>query len=117
MEEDLGRENEYRERSYVALHQMLMILEDRDPTLRLKCRSWLQESKTHFLRILDPLLREFMDNNGMYRSGSGQLFYMQNYETDIIIENFSKMRNIILTTADQFSNYVVTTTCSDYIFS
>ena len=58
-----------------------------------------------------------MDNNGMYRSGSGQLFYMQNYETDIIIENFSKMRNIILTTADQFSNYVVTTTCSDYIFS
>ena len=117
MEEDLGRENEYRERSYVALHQMLMILEDRDPTLRLKCRSWLQESKTHFLRILDPLLREFMDNNGMYRSGSGQLFYMQNYETDIIIENFSKMRNIILTTADQFSNYVVTTACSDYIFS
>ena len=99
-DDDIGRENEYRERSYVALHQMLMILEDRDPTLRLKCRSWLQESKTHFLRILDPLLREFMDNNGMYRSGSGQLFYMKNYETDIIIENFSKMRNIILTTAD-----------------
>ena len=33
--------NMAQERSYVALHQMLMILDDRDPTLRLKCRSWL----------------------------------------------------------------------------
>ena len=77
---------------------MLMILEDQDPTLRLKCRSWLQDSKSNFLRILDPLLKEFMDNNGMYRSGSGQLFYTTRYEADIVIENFSKLRNIILTT-------------------
>lgn len=76
---------------------MLLILDDTDPTLRMKCRSWLQDSKTHFLRILDPLLKEFMDNNGMYRSGSGQLFYVKNYDADIVIENFSKMRNIILT--------------------
>ena len=53
----------------------------------------------------------------MYRSGSGQLFYVSNYDADIVIENFSKMRNIILTTQDQFSYYVVTTPCSDYIFS
>jgi len=39
-----------------------------------------------------------MLNNGMYRSGSGQLFYTKSYEADIVIENFSKMRNIILTT-------------------
>ena len=57
-----------------------------------------------------------MNNNGMYRSGSGQLFFMRNYDTDIIIENFSKMRNIILTTQEQFSYYVAMTPCSDYIF-
>lgn len=102
-------------RSYVALHQMLMILDDQDPTLRLKCRSWLQDSKANFLRILDPLLKEFMDNNGMYRSGSGQLFHTSSYEADIVIENFSKMRNIILTTQESFSQYVITTNCSEYI--
>lgn len=58
-----------------------------------------------------------MENNGMYRSGSGQLFYVKNYDADIVIENFSKMRNIILTTQEQFSSYVVTTQCSDYIFN
>lgn len=32
-------------RRYVALHNMLHILEDNDPTLRLSCKSWLSESK------------------------------------------------------------------------
>jgi len=30
-------------RRYVALHNMLHILEDSDPTLRLTCKSWLSE--------------------------------------------------------------------------
>ena len=87
-------------RHYVALHNMLLILDDPDPTLRLKCRSWLQDSKASFLRILDPILKEFMTNSRMFKSGSGQLFYMENYDADVVIENFSKMRNIILTTQD-----------------
>jgi hypothetical protein len=103
-------------RDYVALHNMLLILDDPDPTLRLKCRSWLQDSKSGFLRILDPLLKEFMSNSKLYRTSSGQLFFMENYDAEIVIENFTKLRNIILTTQDQFSQYVVTTTCSDYIF-
>ena len=85
-------------RHYVALHNMLLILDDPDPTLRLKCRSWLQDSKANFLRILDPIMKEFMTNSRMYRTSSGQLFYMDNYDADIVIENFTKLRNIILTT-------------------
>ena len=84
-----------KERSYVALHNMLLILDDPDPTLRLSCRSWLQESKADYLRILDPLLKEFMDNNRMYRSFSGQLFFLNNYDSSVVIENFTKLRNII----------------------
>ena len=34
-------EAQEHERSYVALHNMLLILEDDDPSLRLACRSWL----------------------------------------------------------------------------
>jgi len=47
-------------RRYVALHNMLHILEDTDPTLRLSCRGWLSDSKQHYRRILDPLLEEFL---------------------------------------------------------
>ena len=77
---------------------MLLILEDKDPTLRLSARSWLQDSKSDYARIIDPLLKEFMANNQMFRSYSGQLFYEDKYNADFIKENFTKLRNIILTT-------------------
>ena len=100
--EDGDEEHAEKERSYVALHNMLLILEDDDPTLRLACRSWLQESKTDYLRIVDPLIKEFMDNNRMFKSFSGQLFFLNNYDSSIVIENFTKLRNIILTTQEEF---------------
>jgi len=50
---------------------MLSILEDQDPTMRLSCRSWLSESKSAYLRILDPLLTEFIDNNKIFVSFTG----------------------------------------------
>ena len=77
---------------------MLMILEDKDPTLRLAARSWLQDSKSDYSRIIDPLLKEFMSNSQMFRSISGQLFYEENYNAEYVKENFTKLRNIILTT-------------------
>jgi len=83
---------------YTALHNMLYILDDDDPTLRLACRSWLTESKSSFLRILDPILNEFLDNNRVYRSFSGQIFFLESYEPKVGIENFKKLRNIILNT-------------------
>ena len=112
-----GEDDDYheKERSYVALHNMLLVLEDDDPTLRLACRSWLQESKADYLRIVDPLFKEFMDNNKMYKSFSGQLFFVNNYDSSIVIENFTKLRNIILTTQEEFVQYCVTTRCSNYI--
>jgi hypothetical protein len=80
--------------------------------MRLACRSWLSESKSAYLRILDPLLIEFMENNKTYVSFSGQLFFRDNYETSIVIENFGKLRNIILNTQDELIKYLVTTRTS-----
>ena len=88
---------------------MLQILDDEDPTLRLSCRSWLSESKASFLRILDPILNEFMNNNNVYRSFTGQVFFLENYEPKIVTENFAKLRNIILNTQSEFIEYIVTT--------
>lgn len=95
---------------------MLMILEDKDPTLRLSARSWLQDSKTNYKRIIDPILKEFMSNNKMFRSDSGQLFYEdEEYNSDYVKENFTKLRNIILTTQEDFMQYIILNDYSDYI--
>ena len=85
-------------RRYVALHNMLHILDDNDPTLRLQCKSWLQESKQYYRRILDPLLEEFLANSKVFVTLTGQIFFFDSYETKIVIQNFGKMRNIILNT-------------------
>lgn len=83
---------------YCALHNMLDILEINDPTLRLSCRSWLAESRLSYNRILDPLMEEFMLQSKMFVSSSKQLFFLSDYDTQIITKNFSKLRNIILNT-------------------
>ena len=85
-------------RDYDSLHKMLMILEDKDPTLRPSARSWLQDPKSDYPRIIDPLIREFMSNNKMFRSITGQLFYEAEFNAEYVKENFAKLRNIILTT-------------------
>ena len=104
-----------RRRDYDALHKMLEILEDKDPTLRLAARSWLQESRSDYCRIIDPLLKEFMSNSRMHRSVSGQLFHKKEYNAEYVKENFAKLKNIILTTQEEFVEYILLTDISDYI--
>ena len=83
--------------------------------MRLACRSWLSDSRSAYVRILDPLLTEFIDNNKVFVSWSGQMFFMDGYDTQIIIENFGKLRNIILNTQDELIKYIVTTKLSTFL--
>ena len=115
MNSQLNKEEDRRD--YGALHKMLMILEDKDPTLRLSARSWLQDSKLDYSRIIDPLLKEFMSNSQMFRSISGQLFYEKEYNADYVKENFEKLRNIILTTQEEFMEYILVSSYTEYIES
>lgn len=85
---------------------MLKILDDQDPNMRLACRSWLSDSKNSYDRILDPILTEFMENNQINE---------QTYNPNIVTENFSKLRNIILNTQSEFIEYIVTIEVSDSI--
>mmetsp|Transcript_73498 Transcript_73498/g.102034 ORF Transcript_73498/g.102034 Transcript_73498/m.102034 type:complete len:203 (+) Transcript_73498:2301-2909(+) len=98
---------------YCALHNMLDILEVNDPTLRLSCRSWLAESKLSYNRILDPLLEEFISHSKIFVSSSKQIFFLTNYDTQLITKNFSKLRNIILNTQNEFIEYIILTKLSD----
>lgn len=94
---------------------MLNILEDNDPTLRLSCKSWLSESSKSFRCILDPLIEEFLANSKVFVTLTGQIFFIENYETKIVIHNFGKLRNIILNTQEEMTQYMITNVATDYI--
>lgn len=80
---------------------MLSILEINDPTLRLQCKSWLQESTMHFNKILDPLIQDFLRDSNVLVSFSGQVFFLEEYNADLVISNFGKLRNIILNAKEE----------------
>ena len=82
----------------------------------MSCRSWLTESQSFFLGILDPLLNEFMDNNQFFKSFTGQVFFLEeNYVPKNVINNFRKLRNIILNTQSEFIQYIVEEEISEHI--
>jgi hypothetical protein len=51
-----------------------------------------------------------MDNTSLYTSLTGQLFFLGEYSSDYVIEDFNKVRDIILNlnTQDEFLEYIVT---------
>jgi hypothetical protein len=54
---------------------------------------------------LDPLFKELIANNDLYKSHSGQLFFCKKYDADIVLGNFAKLKNMILTTQEDFIEY------------
>lgn len=75
---------------------MINFLEDTDPTLRLSCRSWLSQQSSKFNRIIDPLIEEFLENSNFKIHDT--VIIEGDFETQYVIENFGKLRNIILNT-------------------
>jgi hypothetical protein len=108
-------EKDTTDRRYGALHNVLHFLEQNDPTLRLSCKSWLSESKNFYNRILDPLIEEFLQNSKVFVSFTKQIFFYDQYDTKIVSENFSKLRNIILNTQGDMSAYMIQHNASPYI--
>ena len=104
-------ETEVSGKKYLALHNMINFLEDRDPTLRLSCKSWLSQSK-QYNRILDPLFEEFIKNSQFkFNSGDDGVIIDGDFETQYVIQNFGKLRNIILNTQDEIIEYIMRRNC------
>ena len=69
---------------------------------------------------MDPLLKELIANNDLYKSHSGQLFFCKKYDADVVIGNFTKLKNMILTTQEDFIEYCCDPKVgklSDHLFS
>jgi hypothetical protein len=75
----------------------------------------LSESKHFYNRILDPLIEEFLQNSKVFVSFTKQIFFYDQYDTKIVSENFSKLRNIILNTQGEMSAYMIQHYASGYI--
>lgn len=94
-------------KKYCALHNMINFLEHTDPTLRLSCRSWLSQNK-QYNRILDPIIEEFIENSKFQQQAGEDAVYIESkFETQYVIENFGKLRNIILNTQEEIIEYMV----------
>lgn len=109
-------ETEVNRKKYCALHNMINFLEHTDPTLRLQCRSWLSQNK-QYNRILDPIIEEFIQNSKFKQSKEDDdaVFIESRFETQYVIENFGKLRNIILNTQDEIIEYMVGRTGQQHI--
>ena len=57
-----------------------------------------------------------MDNNQFFKSFTGQVFFLEeNYVPKNVINNFRKLRNIILNTQSEFIQYIVEEEISEHI--
>lgn len=101
-------------KKYLALHNMINFLEDPDPTLRLSCRSWLSQSKL-YNRILDPLIEEFIKNSNFRIPNERTVLIEGEFETEYVIQNFGKLRNIILNAQDDIIDYMIVKNCQSHI--
>lgn len=102
-------------------------LEDHDPTLRLSCRSWLQQNTYSYDRILDPIIEEFIkysnfifkynEQDSDFQANEPQITLEINgeFQTDYIIQNFGQLRNIILNSQDEIVHYIIAKNCSQHV--
>lgn len=106
---------EIRGKKYLALHNMINFLEDPDPTLRLSCRSWLSQNR-QFNRILDPIIEEFIKYSN-FKIVQNMTVIDGDFDTQYVIENFGKLRNIILNSQDDIIEYILVKTCQGHIIN
>lgn len=81
---------------------MIGFLEDRDPTLRLSCRSWLSQS-LQMNRILDPFLQEFYVLSNFQRTDL-KVLVRGNMDAEQAINNFAQLRLIM---SSQVIDYII----------
>lgn len=104
---------EISHKKYLALHNMINFLEDPDPTLRLSCRSWLSQN-SQFNRILDPIIEEFIKYSN-FKIVQDTTVIDGIFDTQYVIQNFGKLRNIILNSQDDIIKYIMVRDSSQHI--
>lgn len=86
---------------------MLDFLENDNPLIRHSSKSWLTDSIQLFYRILDPIFEVLLQSSTpWYVTENRQFFYLQEYETQNILEAFRKLKSILITATEQFIRYI-----------
>ena len=80
-----------------CIFKMLDFLEHEHPLVRHLSKSWLNEAKNQFRKIIDPLIKVLLEKETKwYISFQKQLYFTKEYDNRRIIEAFRKLKNIII---------------------
>jgi hypothetical protein len=93
----------------LGMFMMIEFLDDENPLLRHASKNWLVESISSFDRIVDPLLDDMIRYTTFYLSEGGQYFFTDMYDTDKVFNRFKKLKNILTTITELFSEFILKT--------
>ena len=82
-----------------CIFKMIDFLENKNPLLRHLSKSWLNQNNKHFDKIVDPLLSVLLNDYSNFKIINNKIFFDKEYESNRIIDAFSKLKNIILNSA------------------
>jgi hypothetical protein len=91
----------------LGLFMMIEFLDDENPLLRHASKNWLVDSIGFLDKIIDPLVEDMICNTTFYCSEGGQFFFTEKYDTAKVFGRFKKLKNILLTITDLFTDFLV----------
>ena len=78
-----------------CIFKMLDYLDNKNPLLRHLSKTWLNQVSQKFNKILDPIIDLFLDQVNLLFE-EDQIYFENEYNTEVILGCFSKLKNIIL---------------------
>ena len=79
-----------------CIFKMIDYFEDKNSLLRHLSKSWLNQSNKNFDKIVDPLLSILLNDYSSFKKIENKIYFDKEYESERIIDDFSKLKNIIL---------------------
>lgn len=116
----MGNEVDSKDPSYEAINKlglfmMIEFLDDENPLLRHASKNWLVESIGFFEMILDPLIEDMIKHTQFYVSEGGQFFFPEAYDTKKVFSRFKKLKNILLSITELFSDFLLSKNLTERI--
>ena len=78
-----------------CIFKMLDYLDNKNPLLRHLSKTWLNQVSQKFNKILDPIIDIFLEQINLLFE-EDQIYFEKEYNTEVILGAFSKLKNIIL---------------------
>ena len=79
-----------------CIFQMLDFLDSENPLLRHLSKSWLDQSLKQFKKMVDPILKELLDENIQIQKGEKFYEITKEYDAQKLMDSFRRLKNLII---------------------